>query len=138
MIDRETALRSLEEAADALLKCEKSRAYFPYPEGCDVGEFGRQVEQFVHAWTKTRGIEAMCTAAHDRIAVAFIRLCRSSPLRAKVRKPWHFMEVGDERRVEGVKVNSLRCYVSMFSKNMDQLYSIKRIDDTTATITRIL
>lgn len=138
MIDRESTLQALDAAAEALLKCEKSRAYFPYPPGGDTGSFVREVEQFVRAWTKTRGIEALCTPTHDCVAVAFIRLCRSSPLRARVCKPWHFMEVGEERRVDldGLRISTLRVYVSVFAKHMDHLYSVKRVGDTTALIIR--
>lgn len=138
MIDKTTIHAALDAAAKDLLAGKKARANIPYPgDSVPVGDFFKHVEPMVRAWAKTNGVDAHTGMGVECLSVALMGPIKASPLRATVRKPWHFMEIHEEKIVEGIPVNSLRAYVSMYSRHLDMAFSVNRLGPTTARLTRI-
>jgi hypothetical protein len=138
VIDKERLDSALSAAASDLLAGRKARANIPYTPDIDDREFFKAVDAAAHAWAKTRGVELLCSLGLEAVCIALLTFSRNSPLRARERKPWHFMEVGEEKVLTGIKVPTIRVYVSLYAKNLGLLFSTKRLGNSSVEIRRLL
>lgn len=105
-----------------------------------VGQFvfveGRENMQAMCAaadeWGRTNGVETIAETTNDGARCHVVRIKSGSPKRARVRREWHGLEVGETRFMRDagdVKPASVRAYVSTYCAKVGQRISVKVVKD---------